>query len=116
MAQKDDRGPKFERFEVVMERNGRRYHCEVDVKDVRVGRGKHTIVSSGTFCDANHWIKLQTRGAPTYRETIPLTLECINQRGFIPRSYRVWTGLKWGEWNDVAGFPKDRKQTSADEG
>ncbi len=103
-----DRGKKFERFQVEMERLGKKYTVEVDVMDVRAGRGRREIVSKGVFKDAQNWISLQTRGAPTYQETIPRTLDCIDRRGFVPRAYRIWTGAKWGDWADVAGYPKPR--------
>lgn len=101
-----DQGKKFERFQVEMERLGKKYTVEVDVRDVRIGRGRREIHSTGTFKDAHNWITVQTRGAPTYQDTIPRTLDCIDRRGFVPRAFRIWQGAKWGAWNDVAGYPK----------
>lgn len=103
-----DKGKKFDRFQVEMERLGKKYTVEVDVLDVRSGRGRREIQSSGVFKDAQNWIQVRTRGATTYKQTIPMTLDCIDRRGFIPRAYRLWTGAKWGEWTDVAGYPKPR--------
>ena len=112
-GKKDAKGKKFEKFEVEMERLGKRYSCEVDVKDVRSGRGKRVIVSSGVFRDPNNWIRVQTRGAATYQDTIPRTLDCIDQRGFTPRAYRIWMGAKWGGWQEVAGYPKSGEERKA---
>ena len=109
------KGKKFDKFEVEMERLGKKYTCEVDVRDVRAGRGKRTIVSQGMFKDTQNWIRVRTRGADTYQDTIPRTLDCIDRRGFIPRAYRVWDGRKYGPWNDVAGYPKPREPAKADE-
>ncbi len=107
-GKKATKGKKFDKFEVEMERLGKKCTCEVEVRDVRAGRGKRVIVSSGMFKDAQNWIRVRTRGAPTYQETIPRTLACIDRRGFIPRAYRIWDGQKYGPWNDVAGYPKPR--------
>ena len=109
------KGKKFDKFEVEMERLGKKYTVEVDVRDVRSGRGKRVIISSGVFKDSQNWIRVQIRGAPTYQETIPRTLDCIDRRGFIPRAYRVWQGRKYGPWNDVAGYPKPRTQPKHEE-
>ena len=106
-----DKGKKFDKFEVEMERLGKKYTVVCDVKDIRVGRGRRTIVSKGTFKDARNWIRVETNGADNYKDTIPRTFDCLDRRGFIPRAYRIWTGLKWGPWSDVAGYPKPREST-----
>ena len=103
-----DKGKKLDKFQIEMERLGKKYTVEVDVQDVRMGRGRREIQTSGVFKDALNWIEVRTRGAGTYKQTIPMTLDCIDQRGFVPRAYRLWTGAKWGEWTDVAGYPKPR--------
>ena len=113
MADDSGKGKKFERFEVEAERLGKKYAIIIDVRDVRAGRGRRTIVSEGTFKDATNWIRVRTRGAPTYQDTIPRTLDCIDRRGFIPRAYRLWTGTSWGDWSDVVGYPKPRAPATA---
>ena len=102
----DGKGKKFEKFQVEIERLGQKNTLEVDVRDVRAGRGKRVIVTEGIYHDNNNWVRIATRGAKTYQATIPLTLDCIDTRGWLPLSYRIWTGTGWGPWNDVVGFPK----------
>jgi len=101
-----DRGKKFTHFQVEMERLGRKYTLEVRVLDVRVGRGKREIWSEGYTRDAFNIVEFRTRGAESYIDTVWLTLEAADHRGFIPRSFRLWEGGKWGEWHEVMGYPK----------
>lgn len=107
---KQDKGKKIERFEVEMDRLGVRSSVVIDVKDVRAGRGKRVIVSEGVFQDPQNYVRIRTRGAKTYQDVIPRSLACIDQRGFVPRAYRIWQGSKWGPWNHVVGFPKPENQ------
>lgn len=107
-----DKGKKFTHFQVEMERLARRYFMEVQVLDVRVGRGKREIWSEGYTRDAFNIIEFRTKGAATYMDTIYLTLEAADRRGFIPRAYRILEGGKWGEWHEVMGFPKSKKEAA----
>lgn len=103
-----DKGKKFTHFQVEMERLARRYVMEVRVIDVRVGRGKREIWSEGSTRDAFNVIEFRTKGAATYMDTVYLTLEAADRRGFTPRSYRIWDGGKWGQWQEVMGYPRPK--------
>jgi len=109
-ADGDGKGKKFTHFQVELERFTRRWVLEVRVLDVRVGRGKREIWSEGTVRDATNIIEFRVRGATSYMDTVRLTLEAADRRGFIPRSFRIWEGNKWGEWNEVMGYPKNKAE------
>ncbi len=107
-SDKKDKGKKFTHFQVELERLGRRYILEMHVMDVRVGRGKREIWAEGYVRDAFNIIEFRIRGAKTYMDCIPLTLDAADRRGFIPRSFRIWLGKKWGDWNEVVDYPKTK--------
>lgn len=109
-AEKTDKGKKFTHFQVELDRLGRRYVLEVHVMDVRVGRGKREIWSEGYVRDPFNIIEFRVRGAKTYMDTVRLTLDAADNRGFIPRAFRLWEGNKWGAWNEVMGYPRERAE------
>lgn len=109
-ADNKETGKKFSHFQVELERLARRYILEIHVMDVRVGRGKREIWSEGYVRDAFNIVEFRVRGAKTYMDTVHLTMESADNRGFTPRSFRIWEGNKWGQWNEVMGYPKSKAE------
>ena len=96
-----DKDDKFSYFQVEVSKLGHRWRLTIEVKEVRVGRGKKKIIAEGYLRDPHHLIRFFLDGAPAYKIVVPLMLRQIDRRGFRPDAFRYWAGNKWGPWSDI---------------